>query len=88
MKQTRKKRVVIIGMGLVSLFGNDVDTYYGKLLAGESGFGLIDRFDALVGRFMGLIPTGILMAKMIRDLIVCSIALWLILMAITTICLR
>lgn len=33
-------------MGLVSVFGNDVDTYYEKLLAGESGIGLIDRFDA------------------------------------------
>lgn len=40
------KRVVITGMGLVSVFGNDVDTYYDKLLAGESGIGLIDRFDA------------------------------------------
>ncbi|GKE16954.1 3-oxoacyl-[acyl-carrier-protein] synthase I, chloroplastic-like protein [Tanacetum coccineum] len=33
-------------MGLVSVFGNDVDTYYEKLLASESGIGLIDRFDA------------------------------------------
>lgn len=41
-----KKRVVITGMGLVSVFGNDVDTYYEKLLAGESGITLIDRFDA------------------------------------------
>uniref|UniRef100_A0ACD5ZU63 Uncharacterized protein n=1 Tax=Avena sativa TaxID=4498 RepID=A0ACD5ZU63_AVESA len=41
-----KKRVVITGMGLVSVFGNDVDTYYDRLLAGESGIGLIDRFDA------------------------------------------
>ncbi|XP_076945209.1 3-oxoacyl-[acyl-carrier-protein] synthase I, chloroplastic-like [Bidens hawaiensis] len=41
-----KKRVVITGMGLVSVFGNDVDTYYEKLLSGESGIGLIDRFDA------------------------------------------
>ncbi|XP_078157684.1 3-oxoacyl-[acyl-carrier-protein] synthase I, chloroplastic-like [Carex rostrata] len=41
-----KKRVVITGMGLVSVFGNDVDTYYEKLLEGESGIGLIDRFDA------------------------------------------
>lgn len=41
-----KKRVVITGMGLVSVFGNDVDTYYDKLLAGESGISLIDRFDA------------------------------------------
>lgn len=33
-------------MGLVSVFGNDVDAYYDKLLAGESGIGPIDRFDA------------------------------------------
>eukprot|EP00250_Pteridium_aquilinum_P028262 c36863_g1_i1 orf=279-1709(-) len=41
-----KKRVVITGMGLVSVFGNDVDTYYDKLLEGQSGIGPIDRFDA------------------------------------------
>ena len=41
-----KKRVVITGMGLVSVFGNDVDAYYEKLLSGESGISLIDRFDA------------------------------------------
>jgi len=41
-----KKRVVITGMGLVSVFGNDVDAYYDRLLAGESGIGPIDRFDA------------------------------------------
>ncbi|KAF7840455.1 3-oxoacyl-[acyl-carrier-protein] synthase I, chloroplastic [Senna tora] len=41
-----KKRVVITGMGLASVFGNDVDLYYEKLLAGESGIGPIDRFDA------------------------------------------
>ena len=41
-----KKRVVITGMGLTSVFGNDVDTYYDKLLSGESGIGPIDRFDA------------------------------------------
>ncbi|KAI4304470.1 hypothetical protein MLD38_039974 [Melastoma candidum] len=33
-------------MGLLSVFGNDVDAYYEKLLSGESGIGLIDRFDA------------------------------------------
>ncbi|KAK9055662.1 hypothetical protein SSX86_026747 [Deinandra increscens subsp. villosa] len=33
-------------MGVVSVFGNDVDTYYEKLLAGENGVGIIDRFDA------------------------------------------
>ncbi|KAJ6368455.1 hypothetical protein OIU77_021172 [Salix suchowensis] len=41
-----KKRIVITGMGLVSVFGNDVDAYYDKLLSGESGIGTIDRFDA------------------------------------------
>lgn len=41
-----KKRVVITGMGLVSVFGNDVDTYYDSLLAGKSGISLIHKFDA------------------------------------------
>ncbi|KAI4304469.1 hypothetical protein MLD38_039973 [Melastoma candidum] len=40
-----RKRVVITGIGLVSAFGSDVDTYYEKLLSGESAVGLIDRFD-------------------------------------------
>ncbi|GAB2228683.1 hypothetical protein Droror1_Dr00022806 [Drosera rotundifolia] len=40
-----KKRVVITGMGLVSVFGTDVNAYFDRLLAGESGIGLIDRFD-------------------------------------------
>ncbi|KAJ8764917.1 hypothetical protein K2173_010382 [Erythroxylum novogranatense] len=39
------KRVVITGMGLVLVFGSDIDTYYNKLLEGESGISLIDRFD-------------------------------------------
>ncbi|PKA65006.1 3-oxoacyl-[acyl-carrier-protein] synthase I, chloroplastic [Apostasia shenzhenica] len=52
-----KKRVVITGMGLVSVFGNDVDKYYDRLLEGESGIGPIDRFDASVfpTRFAGQI---------------------------------
>lgn len=41
-----KKRVVITGMGLVSVFGSDIDVFYNKLLEGESGISLIDRFDA------------------------------------------
>ncbi|GAQ87172.1 3-ketoacyl-acyl carrier protein synthase [Klebsormidium nitens] len=40
------KRVVITGMGLCSVFGNDPDTFYEKLLAGTSGITEIDRFDA------------------------------------------
>lgn len=41
-----KKRIVITGMGLVSVFGTDADTFYDKLLEGQSGIGFIDRFDA------------------------------------------
>jgi 3-oxoacyl-[acyl-carrier-protein] synthase II len=37
---------VITGMGLASVFGNDVHGYYEKLLDGESGITSIDRFDA------------------------------------------
>ncbi len=38
-------RVVITGLGLVTPIGNDLDTFWGNLLAGRSGVGLIDRFD-------------------------------------------
>ena len=41
-----KKRIVITGMGVCSVFGNDPVTYYDKLLAGTSGISLIERFDA------------------------------------------
>lgn len=41
-----KKRVVITGMGVASVFGNDVDTFYDALLAGTSGIATITRFDA------------------------------------------
>lgn len=34
------------GLGLVSVFANDIDLYYSRLLAGESKIRLIDRFDA------------------------------------------
>lgn len=30
-----KKRVVITGLGLVSVFGSEIDTFYNKLLEGE-----------------------------------------------------
>lgn len=43
MKQ--KRRVVVTGIGLVSCFGNDVDHFYDKLLAGESGVTPIERLD-------------------------------------------
>lgn len=52
-----KKRVVITGMGVTSVHGKDVDMFYQRLLAGENGIGLIDRFDAseLTTRFAGQI---------------------------------
>ncbi|CAH1440728.1 unnamed protein product [Lactuca virosa] len=52
-----KKRVVITGMGIVSVFGSDADKFYERLLTGESGISLIDRFDAseLTTRFGGQI---------------------------------
>lgn len=39
-----KKRIVVTGMGLVSCFGTDVDTFYDSLLAGKSGVTAIDTF--------------------------------------------
>lgn len=40
------QRIVVTGMGIASCFGNDIGTFYDKLLAGESAVGAIDRFDA------------------------------------------
>lgn len=52
-----KKRVVVTGMGVVSAFGTDVDCFYNKLLDGQSGVSLIDRFDtsSLPVKFAGQI---------------------------------
>nr|XP_010318392.2 nitrogen regulatory protein P-II homolog [Solanum lycopersicum] len=52
-----EKRVVITGMGLLSVFWNDVDAYYDKLLAGESGITLIHRFCDCTGH--ALLKIGI-----------------------------
>uniref|UniRef100_A0ACD5WPB9 Uncharacterized protein n=2 Tax=Avena sativa TaxID=4498 RepID=A0ACD5WPB9_AVESA len=69
-----RKRVVITGMGLVSVFGNDVDSYYARLLAGESGVGAIDRFDAsgfptrFAGQIRGFSSEGYVDGKLDRRL--------------------
>lgn len=69
-----KKRVVITGMGIASVFGTDVDKYYEKLLAGESGITLIDRFDTsdfptrFGGQIRGFKSNGYIAGKMDRRL--------------------
>ena len=40
-----KKRVVVTGLGVASCFGNDVDVFYNKLLAGESGVIKLDHLN-------------------------------------------
>ena len=40
----KKKRIVVTGMGVVSCFGNDVNTFYANLLAGKSGAKKITSF--------------------------------------------
>lgn len=42
---TKKRRVVVTGMGLVSCFGMDPSAFYQKLLNGESGIRPIESFD-------------------------------------------
>nr|WP_319563953.1 beta-ketoacyl-ACP synthase II [uncultured Rhodoferax sp.] len=41
-----RRRVVVTGLGCVSPVGNTVDTTWASLLAGQSGVGLITKFDA------------------------------------------
>ena len=40
-----RRRVVVTGLGCVSPVGNTVDTTWANLLAGQSGIGLITKFD-------------------------------------------
>lgn len=53
----KKKRIVVTGMGVVSCFGTDVDRYYNRLLAGESGITEIKGFPCsdFPTRFAGMI---------------------------------
>ncbi len=41
-----RRRVVVTGLGCVSPVGNTVDATWAQLLAGQSGIGLITKFDA------------------------------------------
>ena len=42
---TDKRRVVVTGLGVISPIGNDADTFWRRLVAGDSGVGYITRFD-------------------------------------------
>jgi 3-oxoacyl-[acyl-carrier-protein] synthase II len=42
---TASTRVVVTGMGVISPLGNDIDSFWRRLVAGESGVGEITRFD-------------------------------------------
>ncbi|PCI75986.1 beta-ketoacyl-[acyl-carrier-protein] synthase II [Candidatus Aerophobetes bacterium] len=39
-----KRRIVITGLGIVSCFGSNVDTFFDQLVAGKSGVTMIDQF--------------------------------------------
>ena len=41
-----KQRVVVTGLGIVSPLGNDVNTFWDRLLSGQSGITKIESFDA------------------------------------------
>ncbi len=41
-----RRRVVVTGLGCISPVGNSVDALWAALLAGQSGIGLISKFDA------------------------------------------
>lgn len=45
MVNASERRVVVTGLGVVSPLGNDVDTFWRRLVAGDSGVGEITRFD-------------------------------------------
>ena len=40
-----KRRVVVTGLGIVSPVGSTIDSAWSAILRGESGIGLISRFD-------------------------------------------
>jgi 3-oxoacyl-[acyl-carrier-protein] synthase II len=66
------RRVVVTGMGAVTALGNDVPTYWRRLVAGESGIDTITSFDAsglasrIAGEATDFDPSGVLDRKEIR----------------------
>ncbi|CAM6107791.1 unnamed protein product [Calypogeia fissa] len=72
-----KKRVVITGMGVVSVYGNEVDVFYDKLLEGVSGISVIDRFDpsefptTIAGQIRGFDTEGYITDKQEKQFEAC-----------------
>jgi 3-oxoacyl-[acyl-carrier-protein] synthase II len=66
------RRVVVTGLGAVTPLGNDVPTYWRRLVAGESGLGPITLFDAsaltsrIAGECTDFDPSVVLDRKEIR----------------------
>ncbi len=54
------RRVVVTGMGIACPLGLGVENVWRRLLAGESGIGLISSFDTtdLPAKIAGTIPAG------------------------------
>lgn len=46
MTDKTRKRIVVTGIGLETCIGSQPDTFWGRLIAGESGIGPITQFDA------------------------------------------
>jgi 3-oxoacyl-[acyl-carrier-protein] synthase II len=67
-----RRRVVITGMGAVTPLGNDVPTFWRRLVAGESGIRTIQQFDPsrvdskVAGEVVDFDPSGVLERKEVR----------------------
>jgi 3-oxoacyl-[acyl-carrier-protein] synthase II len=69
---TSERRVVVTGMGTITPLGNDVATFWSRLVAGESGVRRIESFDPervtskVAGEVVDFDPSGVLDRKEIR----------------------